>query len=504
MKSIIRPKLLRYIQLVDYLNKIEGPVALDILAKELDCTTRTIRDYAVELSDQVAADILDVTIHHEKAILHFRNHSSFEDFIARIISVSTEFQILEYILFHPGCTVTELTEQFYQSSTTLYRMFAKIGPILKREFEIELKTNPCVIEGPEVQVRHFFAQLFAEKYARDEWVFTDVSRKRVEEMINHAEELMCFNVDYLPIRWLANFAVISIMRHRQGYQLEPTPWEFSLELGPERFQLGHDMASEWLIERPVLENIFSPFSVPHYAPDFKTLLEASLTQDYSRESYLQWNQLMDMVEAQIGFGISNRKQVILNMHNLSQIKDLKLFSHMIFLERRMAFFDLLIKSRPQLFELLMSEISKIQAILGNTGDEMTIGFISYAFVAVCDQLLLNIREQQPKVKILIVSNIDYFHAKTIEEQIKFYSTKQVDSRVYKGTYLTNEIGREIDHDLVLTNIPLPNYTYRPILTVKDVMDTEDLTSFQRVVRTITSDKVRALENQFNQESQELD
>lgn len=481
---MLRTKNLRYLQLVEYLDRANQPVGLVPLSEVLQCTTRTIRDYAVELSDEIASDLLEVRIHHEKACLHYRNKASFEDFVARIISISTEFQLLEYILFHPGCSVTELSEIFYQSTTTLYRLFAKMGPILEDQFGIELKTNPCSVEGPEINVRHFFAQLFTEKYVRDEWIFEGFSRSAVEHLIFHAESLMSFNTVYIPIRWLTNLLVVSLIRLRQGYDLEPLTWPFALIEGPESFQLSSDPDGPWLVERKEMESIFAPFSVAHFAKDFHSLIEESKHDAYYQESYLAWNRVTDCIEELVGFEISNRKEVILNMHNVSQIAHLDLFGKIFFIERRLGFFERLMTTQGVLFDRLKQEIFQIQTHSDQLSDPDSITFLAYTFVAICEDLLLKIRLNKPKIKVLVVSNIDFFHANFMLQQIQFFTANQVMLQIYHGSYLTNELGQSIDHDIVVANIALPDYEYRPVLTVKDVLDDTDFASLHRMLRAI--------------------
>src|SRR5699024_698788 len=129
------------------------------------------------------------------------------------------FSLLEYVFFNDGLSAEEVAEKNHISLPTLYRMISRINKGLKDKFHLNFETNPCRLEGDEVEVRSFYLQYFVEKYPISEWPFNNLNEDEILNVFRKVTASLNFTRQYSFLRTIKILMAVSHTRFKQGFQI---------------------------------------------------------------------------------------------------------------------------------------------------------------------------------------------------------------------------------------------------------------------------------------------
>ena len=67
---------------------------------------------------------------------------------------------------------------------------------------------------------------------------------------------------------------------------------------------------------------------------------------------------------------------------------------------------------------------------------MKVNHLSYTFITHSKHLVLNILQNQPKLKVLVMSNFDQYHAKSVAETLSYYCSNNFELEVWSELELS--------------------------------------------------------------------
>ena len=158
MRELLSKKSLRQLELLELLFKTKRRFYISELAERLNCSERLVKE---DLS-YVRSSFPDLIFHSSTSGIRIMNtdDSDIEMVYHYFFKHSSHFSILEFIFFNEGCQAEDIYNEFYISSSSLYRIISHINKTIKKQYDFEVLLTPVQIVGNEIDIRYFFAQYF--------------------------------------------------------------------------------------------------------------------------------------------------------------------------------------------------------------------------------------------------------------------------------------------------------------------------------------------------------
>lgn len=147
-------QLKRQIQILKYLETTLSTTSIPALARELDCSSPTLRSDISALNMQLPPSA-QIVIHAREGIqLIYDKATSVDTHIANLAKQSVAFQIIDNIFHNNIYTFQEATEILYLSKSSLRKFISHINQIMK-EFHISISMRSLDFIGKEADIRFF-------------------------------------------------------------------------------------------------------------------------------------------------------------------------------------------------------------------------------------------------------------------------------------------------------------------------------------------------------------
>ena len=83
-------------------------------------------------------------------------------------------------------------------------------------------------------------------------------------------------------------------------------------------------------------------------------------------------------------------------------------------------------------------------------NSMKVNHLSYTFITHSKHLVLNLLQNQPKLKVLVMSNFDQYHAKSVAETLSYYCSNNFELEVWSELELSLESLKESPYDIIIS------------------------------------------------------
>ena len=196
MRNLLSSKEKRQLEFMEYLIDSKKWTHLYKLAEKFDCTERILKQDIAELRE--AFPNIDIQTSTNGVKAYFSKENSIEEVYKHFFVNSQNFSLLEYVFFHEGETINDISNAFYTTPANLYRIVNKMVKDIEPKFKLNIQLTPVSITGNEVVIRYFYAQYFSERYNFLEWPFTDFNEEDLDEFAKYF---------YTPTNYPMGFAI---------------------------------------------------------------------------------------------------------------------------------------------------------------------------------------------------------------------------------------------------------------------------------------------------------
>ena len=93
--------------------------------------------------------------------------------------------------------------------------------------------------------------------------------------------------------------------------------------------------------------------------------------------------------------------------------------------------------------------------LGINSNQLHVNHLSYTFITHSKHLVLNLLQNQPKLKVLVMSSFDQYHAKSIVETLSYYCSNNFELEVWNELELSIDSLKESPYDIIISNFIIP-------------------------------------------------
>ena len=461
MRDLLSKKSHRQLELLELLFENKRWFHISELAELLHCTERSVKD---DLS-QVRSSFPDLLFHSSTNGIRIINtdDSDIEMVYHHFFKHSTHFSILEFIFFNEGCDTDSFCKEFYISSSALYRIISHINKIIKKQYRFEISLNPVRITGNEIDIRNFFAQYFSEKYYFLEWPFEDFSQEPLSQLLEFVYKATSFPMNLSTHRMLKLLLVTNLYRIKFAHFMEVERDSFNNQLlesfmqaeGIDEIVASFDSEYHISLNKEIIGQLFVSYFQKMFFIDEELFLNHAKTDSYVKKSYQLLGDLVDQVSREYNLQVDNKDNLIWHMHNTAHLHRQELSTEFILFDQK----GNTIKNFQNIFPRFVSEVKEgiehyLEA-LDMDPSSMKVNHLSYTFITHSKHLVLNLLQNQPKLKVLVMSNFDQYHAKSIAETLSYYCSNNFELEVWSELELSLDALKESPYDIIISNFIIP-------------------------------------------------
>ena len=461
MRDLLSKKSHRQLELLELLFENKRWFHISELAELLHCTERSVKD---DLS-HVRSSFPDLIFHSSTNGIRIINtdDSDIEMVYHHFFKHSTHFSILEFVFFNEGCDIDSICKEFYISSSSLYRIISHINKIIKKQYRFEISLNPVRITGNEIDTRYFFAQYFSEKYYFLEWPFEDFSVEPLCKLLALVYKETAFPVNFATQRMLKLLLVTNLYRIKFGHFLEVEKNSFNNQLlesfmqaeGIDEIVASFDSEYHISLNKEVIGQLFVSYFQKMFFIDEEVFLNHAKTDSYVKKSYQLLGDLVDQVSREYNLQVDNKDNLIWYLHNTAHLHRQELSTEFILFDQK----GNTIKNFQNIFPRFVSEVKEgiehyLEA-LDMDRSSMKVNHLSYTFITHSKHLVLNLLQNQPKLKVLVMSNFDQYHAKSVAETLAYYCSNNFELEVWGELELSLDALKESPYDIIISNFIIP-------------------------------------------------
>ena len=376
---------------------------------------------------------------------------------------STHFSILEFIFFNEGCQAESICKEFYISSSSLYRIISQINKVIKKQFQFEISLTPVQIIGNERDIRYFFAQYFSEKYYFLEWPFENFSSEPLCKLLALVYKETAFPVNFATQRMLKLLLVTNLYRIKFSHFLEVEKNSFNNQLlesfmqaeGIEDIVASFDSEYHISLNKDVIGQLFVSYFQKMFFIDEEVFLNYAKTDSYVKKSYRLLGDLVDEVSREYSLQIDNKDNLIWHLHNTAHLYRQELSTEFILFDQKGNTIRNFQNIFPKFVSDVKKELSHYLETLEVCSSSMMVNHLSYTFITHTKHLVLNLLQNQPKLKVLVMSNFDQYHAKSVAETLSYYCSNNFELEVWDELELSLDALKESPYDIIISNFIIP-------------------------------------------------
>ena len=461
MRDLLSKKSHRQLELLELLFENKRWFHISELAELLHCTERSVKN---DLS-HVRSSFPDLIFHSSTNGIRIINtdDSDIEMVYHHFFKHSTHFSILEFIFFNEGCDTDSICKEFYISSSSLYRIISHINKIIKKQYRFEISLNPVRITGNEIDIRYFFAQYFSEKYYFLEWPFEAFSVEPLCKLLALVYKETAFPVNFATQRMLKLLLVTNLYRIKFGHFLEVEKNSFNNHLlesfmqaeGINEIVASFDSEYHISLNKEVIGQLFVSYFQKMFFIDEEVFLNYAKTDSYVKKSYRLLGDLVDEVSREYSLQIDNKDNLIWHLHNTAHLYRQELSTEFILFDQKGNTIRNFQNIFPKFVSDVKKELSHYLETLEVCSSSMMVNHLSYTFITHTKHLVLNLLQNQPKLKVLVMSNFDQYHAKSVAETLSYYCSNNFELEVWDELELSLDALKESPYDIIISNFIIP-------------------------------------------------
>ena len=461
MRDLLSKKSHRQLELLELLFENKRWFHISELAELLHCTERSVKN---DLS-HVRSSFPDLIFHSSTNGIRIINtdDSDIEMVYHHFFKHSTHFSILEFIFFNEGCDTDSICKEFYISSSSLYRIISHINKIIKKQYRFEISLNPVRITGNEIDIRYFFAQYFSEKYYFLEWPFEAFSVEPLCKLLALVYKETAFPVNFATQRMLKLLLVTNLYRIKFGHFLEVEKNSFNTQLlesfmqaeGIDEIVASFDSEYHISLNKEVIGQLFVSYFQKMFFIDEELFLNYAKTDSYVKKSYQLLEDLVDQVSREYNLQVDNKDNLIWHLHNTAHLYRQELSTEFILFDQKGNTIRNFQNIFPKFVSDVKKELSHYLETLEVCSSSMMVNHLSYTFITHTKHLVLNLLQNQPKLKVLVMSNFDQYHAKSVAETLSYYCSNNFELEVWTELELSKESIEESPYDIIISNFIIP-------------------------------------------------
>lgn len=493
MRDILSRTQLRRLELIEKFFYHSNWIDIKNLTIDFKQSERTIHNDVLMInSDYPYIEITRVNKHYRMKISpEYDIQKIYQD----ILNNNIILNIIEELLYRPIKTLNEMSQEFYVSSSTLYRNIAHINPILKKKYNIQLSNTPYELKGLETDIRYFYAQFISEKYPVQVWPFKGIDEYELQEFILYFSDSVGIQLDFASLRLVKIITAINILRLLQGHYIETVKTDTTDLLKKiehlESYQHQKNYLKDnfgFILDEDLFDQIFVSYTQEDFLYTFEDLIQKAQGNSYIKKSIDQLKDILVAISKDFDLPIPNRKQLLLDMHNTSHLEKQEINSNYILYDRKGDFARSLETLCPKFFKRIKSDIIKYRKEINQSEDPIMINHLIYTLFTHWEDLTVGLERKKQAIYILVISDYDARHSKMLVDTVNYFTSEQVIVEAIAEMNIDFEAIEASKYDIIVSNFHLENNANMPHVYVKDIPTEENFDELNNLISQISKQR----------------
>lgn len=477
----------RKFKLIKLLNDSHSYIDIGDLAAALDCKERNILEDVRDLSRPELSHIFNIETVSRKYKLHMKNNMSIDAFGHYIMNDSDCFSILEYIFFNNQLSAESLAENNHISLPTLYRLIARINNGLKNRFQLKFETNPCRLEGEEVEIRSFYLQYFVEKYPVSEWPFSNLDEEKMMAVFQKVTKSLNFTRQYSFLRTIKILLAVSHVRFNQGFRIA-------------KHSSRINKLQQIFSRSPLIYNEFSAIFKDGAPPDmlndnlayvvtdyfyfnYEELLTYAQRDEYAARSFKHLSEMFNALSNTYDIPLVNKEDLIYNVHNSTQMGLKNINIRYMLIDNKAALLKQCKNLFPEFYNDIVKQIKNYLLIMELKYNDYLLNHLIHNIFTRWENLLSYLYSRQRKINVHVVSSNDVYHARLMKTILEQEFQDELKVNILDPTDIDELLNINTEIDIFIANFTIPVADKR-IISVNDIPAENNFTEIKRLITDI--------------------
>ncbi|PGS51765.1 transcription antiterminator [Bacillus sp. AFS041924] len=345
---------LRRLQLIDILSGQEKWFKTEELAKELNCTEKTIRTDIQIINATFPEDWHIDTIKGKGIYINNPINSSLDQVCSLFVKNSRTLQVIMFILIKEIEYISDLGKILYTHHNTVYKILERVDTLLK-SYNLKLKRAPLEIVGNEFQKRILCCDVLYGLYSHtNKWPYDSLSFSTIKEIVTKTAEKNKFYLFPSTTYRYIYYVGTMLQRIDRDIQLDLNPcnnikdskfFSFATEICGQLEKIYKILIP--VNEINALSLMISTF--PYFSSEEEPQDEIiHLFYKKSEKHYIELHELVTMLEKKLGINLLDHNEFIFTLQKQFRALSLVLFMNGK-INRTCLISDYVKKRYPELF-----------------------------------------------------------------------------------------------------------------------------------------------------------
>lgn len=493
MKNLLNKQEDRWFRFVETLSNSRDWIILAQLATILDCSTRSLKNDIRDLNKTFDEFEIQTSIKGVK-IEYCPNHD-FKSFCQTLLANSENYQLLEMIFLNPDYTVQDLSSKFNMSLSTLYRTITKLNERLQDCYGFYIDTNPCRLIGPEENIRQYFYTYYFEKYHQSGWPFEQISEDEADILIKNFIKRKELPTDLMNFSTIKTIVIVNYIRYSQQQYLEVDVDSLQIQkLMPESDsdkKLYNFLEETWDIS---------------FSKDFILQVSATLIQKgilYTFDHFIQDTEQSELLFSQANLlrellrniavkyeiACENLDAIVYALFHTTFFGCEDSHSEYILYDHHTYFSKAIKEEFPDFHQDLYDGLKLFRAVVDKPMSDTGINLYIYTVFSWWKDLVLNLRKNGEKIRVLVVSDFNKTHAEMLKSFIVFEFNKKLEVDVSDELEFETRVTENNVYDLVISTFKITDTEDINHVWIPNVPKDEDFLKIHKMINEINNEKL---------------
>lgn len=195
---------------------------------------------------------------------------------------------------------------------------------------------------------------------------------------------------------------------------------------------------------------------------------------------------LDRISKKNDISLTNKKEVIFELHNASYIANYDPRAGFILYNRNQSFVETIRQYYPDFLKQVEKNLKEYRTVAGLSISERDINYLTYILITEWDNLLLELVKHSQKAHVLIISNRNKAHSYMLQDYLKLTFGNSLTTAVYDDTLVTTNILDELPYDFILANFPVPPLKTKDSIYIENFPTENELYQIQqKIIETLS-------------------
>lgn len=459
MKNLLSTLENRRLEFVKLLANQKDWLILSEAAKVLDCSVRVLKNDIQFLNDEFYKELtIQTSINGVR--IKFEYMKGPKSFAQQLLHNSDSYQLLETIFFNEHQSLTDIAEKLFISPATIYRMVKQINEILSEDYGFYIETNPCRIIGDEEKIRYFFYCYFFEKYPTFAWPFKNINERVIDKFLKEILEALQMPVDFAYFNVFKVIVMVNFIRYKNNNLI---PIKSGAPLNRvflpdreeyEQFYLYFEQTLDVKIDDELIWQVFRQYVQPGIFMTYENFLNTIENDSDLADEVLFIREVLETLAQNNEIEFKNIESTIYEMYITAKLEYMEPQSGYILYNRNTYFTNDLKNEFPVFYKQIYEGMKAFREKIGKPITEDGINFYIYSIFSRWENLVPELRRKLDKIKVLVISDRHFSHARMIKDFIEYEFSEQITIDIFSEMDLDQHTLAQLECDLIVSAFPL--------------------------------------------------